>query len=146
MLASSQGLSNVLNWSELAKKTADEMGVRNVSFKLGNMEDLDWSQFTSFYLYNPFYEHEDDEMQMDTTISHDRSLYGRYIEVVRSQLGKLPSGTRVATYHGFGGEMPLSYKLTKKVPIGTNFLELWVKTDFTRAWVKGMSENVADMR
>ncbi len=111
-----------------AKKAAEELGANQASFILGNMADLDWSSFDAFYLYNPFGENWKRSMRIDATVSLDKDKFARYVEIVRTKLEVAKDGTRVATYHGFGGEIPLGYKLAKKEPIGTDFLELWIRS------------------
>jgi len=43
-------------------------------------------------------------------------------------LGRARVGTRVVTYHGFGGVMPDSYRLALRERCYSGLLELWVKT------------------
>lgn len=111
-----------------AKKAAAELGASQVSFIPGNMADLDWSFFDAFYLFNPFYENILKAIRIDETVAFNRDKFSRYVEIVRTKLRNAKIGTRVATYHGFGGEMPIGYRRIKKEPIGTSYLELWVKT------------------
>jgi hypothetical protein len=93
------------------------------------MAELDWSFFDGFYLFNPFYEHKVKSIRIDTTLSYSQEEFIRYVEIVRSKLKLARVGTKVVTYHGFGGDMPLGYQCMKKEPIGTSYLELWVKMD-----------------
>jgi SAM-dependent methyltransferase len=112
-----------------AKKVAEELGASRVSFISGNMADLDWSDYDAFYLFNPFHENLMKSIRIDETVPFMKGVYSRYVEIVRAKLLIANNGTRVATYHGFGGDMPLGYQLVKKEPMGTDFLELWTKTE-----------------
>jgi SAM-dependent methyltransferase len=85
--------------------------ISNIEFIHGNMMDLDWSAYNAFYLYNPFQENVYSPSVIDETVSMKPEYYYKYIETVRQKLTELPPGTRVATYFGFGGEMPYGYRL-----------------------------------
>jgi len=37
------------------------------------------------------------------------------------------AGTRVVTYHGFGGKLPAGYALASREPAGGDALELWIR-------------------
>lgn len=118
---------------DIARITAENLNVHQTSFLVGNMADLDWSCYDAFYLYNPFYENEVRQICIDDTVSRNQDKFRRYIDVVRSKLRLAAPGTRVATYHGFGGEMPFGYQLVKQEPFGNNYLELWVKFDISES-------------
>jgi SAM-dependent methyltransferase len=112
-----------------AEKSAEELGANRASFIPGNMADLDWSSFDAFYLFNPFYENRSKSIRIDDTVSFNKDKFARYVASVRAKLWTAKNGTKVVTYHGFGGEMPLGYQRVKREPMGTDFLELWVKWD-----------------
>jgi hypothetical protein len=57
---------------------------------------------------------------------HD-DTYNRYIQFVEKKLESLRVGTRVLTYHGFGGVFPQSYHRVLQESAGSDALELWVK-------------------
>ena len=52
----------------------------------------------------------------------------RDVRLVEQVLRDAPIGTRVVTYHGFGGRIPRGYHLVTDERIGTDSLRLWVKT------------------
>lgn len=106
----------------LARQTA----TTNARFILADALDVDWSSYDSFYFFNPFAEHlfDPDEV-LDTTIDLDPASFTRYVNEVRHRLGSAPIGTRVATYHGFGGVRPAGYD---RVGRDDSLLELWIKT------------------
>lgn len=113
--------------ADVARKVADELGAGHATFIHGNMSELDWSNFDSFYLFNPFYENKMKSIRIDDTISHNQTKFDRYVETVKAKLRIARPGTKVATYHGFGGEMPLGYHLIQQEALGTSTLELWIK-------------------
>lgn len=112
---------------EIGRTAARELEATRVSFLLGNMVDLDWSLFDAFYFFNPFYEHRARSLRIDATIPHGPKTFDRYVETVRTKLKAARAGTRVATYHGFGGEMPSGFQLIHQEPIDTSHLKIWVK-------------------
>jgi SAM-dependent methyltransferase len=114
----------------LAKETAAKLGILNTRFLYGNMTKLDWRVFDGFYLYNPFSEHLPGLIDpIDDTVELDKTLYRRYIEFVCEQLDKTKVGTRVVTFHGFGGQRPPAYEQVLDERCGNGHLELWVKTE-----------------
>lgn len=84
---------------------AHVLGVdRQVRFTCGDMTTIDWADFDSLYLFNPF--------EAGLFLGEPFKLelaFARYLESVTEtevRLADLPTGTRVVTYHGFGGTMP----------------------------------------
>ena len=136
------GVEHRVHLAELAKDIAQELGANKTAFIQGNMADLDWSFFDSFYLFNPFYENKAAIIRIDDTVTMGMKRYSRYIEIVRTKLRAAREGSRVVTYHGFGGDMPACYQLLKRVPIGVSALELWIKMEIPRSIVKSPSEEM----
>ncbi len=114
---------------DIARKVAQELGATQASFIQGNMVDQDWSFYDAIYLFNPFYENVMESIRIDDTVSHSEENYRSYIRTVQTKLQDAQAGTKLLTYHGFGGEMPLGYLRVRKEPIGTSYLEVWVKLD-----------------
>lgn len=106
---------------------AKSASLANVEFIHGNMMDLDWSAYNAFYLYNPFLENVCMPATIDETVPLKPELFFLYVEAVQRKLMALPLGTRVVTYHGFGGEMPYGYRMVESTEIGSDFLQCWVK-------------------
>ncbi len=106
---------------------ARSANIPNVEFIHGNMMDLDWSDYNAFYLYNPFLENLCTPAIIDETVQLKPEFFILYVEAVRKKLSSLPKGTRVVTYHGFGGRMPSGYRLVANQEIGSDFLQCWIK-------------------
>jgi SAM-dependent methyltransferase len=106
---------------------AKNASIRNAEFIHGNMMDLDWSDYNAFYLYNPFLENICMPAIIDESVPLRPEFYHRYVEAVQQKLMALPLGTRVVTYHGFGGEMPYGYSMVTNQKIGSDFLKCWIK-------------------
>ena len=113
----------------IARQLADQARLSNVRFEEANALDLDWSSYAAFYLYNPFAEHLFERpCTLDDTIEFDPVDYAAYAEAVRDRLAGTRLGTRVVTYHGFGASPPDGFTLESVERIGTDRLELWVRT------------------
>jgi SAM-dependent methyltransferase len=113
----------------LATRLAREWRVSNVRFVHGEALDLDWSVFDSFYFYNPFGEQLfHPALLLDHTIDFDPASFITYVMAVRQRLAGARLGTRLVTYHGYGGPPPDGYELISDASIGTDRVELWIKT------------------
>jgi hypothetical protein len=99
-----------------------------VRFVHGDAFDLDWSSFDAFYFYNPFAEHLlEKAFLLDNQIARDPRSFEGYVDAVCARLADGRVGTRVVTYHGFGGSPPSGYELVAGDPIGSDRVELWIK-------------------
>lgn len=139
-LTNSQGQFTGIEQREHLVRTAKEVkldfNIKNVKFIHGNMSEIKWNDFDCFYFFNPFYEHimNDSYFWIDETISLDKDNYDSYVRFVEEKLKTLKVGTKVVTYHGFGGAFPTEYTLITSESINGRFLEhsglidLWVKT------------------
>jgi SAM-dependent methyltransferase len=94
-----------------AKKAAKKAKVSNVQFLLDDMISVDFGQFDSFYLFNPFYENLVSSLAIDDEIELSEQKYQGYLRHVNTKLDRLKSGTRVATYFGSDLNIPSSYEL-----------------------------------
>lgn len=116
----------------LATRIASEWGLTNVRFAAADALDLDWSGFDAFYFYNPFAEQLFDAAHaLDHSIDLDAIHYLPYVTAVSRRLADARLGTRVVTYHGYGAPLPLGYALAHAAPIGSDRVELWIKTQAT---------------
>ncbi len=97
---------------------------RRAVFTLGDVTRSDWSEFDAFYLFNPFGEHllggPEDALSR-------REAYIASIELTQHRLADAVPGTRVVTYHGFGGELPPGYELVHREPAHEDELRLWIR-------------------
>jgi SAM-dependent methyltransferase len=120
------GIEQRAHFVETAQAVASRVGARRARFLHGNMMALDWRMFDAFYLYNPFLENLGTLRPLDFTTLLTPALFEAYIDFVRQQLQRAPVGTRVVTYHGFGGDLPSSYRLQAQKRCGSDYVELWV--------------------
>jgi SAM-dependent methyltransferase len=114
---------------EIARNLARRLQLPNAEFVHANAFDLDWSGYDAFYLYNPFAEQlYGNALRLDQAIDLDPANYVTYVSAVRRRLAAARLGTRVATYHGFGGPAPEGYELARDDSMGSDRIELWIKT------------------
>lgn len=121
------GIEQRSNFVDEAESIRLKHKLSNVAFFHGNMMDLDWRQFQAFYLFNPFLENVTGLARIDNQVPLSLEHFNSYVEVVEAKLSELPSGTKVMTYHGYGGAFPEGYIKVQRKAIGTNYLELWVR-------------------
>ena len=112
-----------------ATRIAHESGQANARFVAVDALALDWSRYDAFYFYNPFAEQLfDPKVALDRTIDLEAANFVRYVTAVRQRLACARLGTRVVTYHGLGAPLPPGYERTRADAIGTDRVELWIKT------------------
>lgn len=113
--------------ARVTQALASSYQISRVSFVHGKMTSVNWSDFNAFYFFNPFYENIAPQIRIDNAVNFSRARYERCIRIVQKKLTHAPRGTRVVTYHGLGGEMPLGYVLVHREFCFSGPLELWVK-------------------
>jgi SAM-dependent methyltransferase len=112
----------------IAKRAAHQFRVSRVKFAVGMIDDIDWPCFDAFYLFNPFEENVfADRGALDRTVVLSEDRFWIDAAFVERKLARLPVGTRVATFHGFGGRIPPSYGLVAQLPMRGGVLRLWTK-------------------
>jgi predicted RNA methylase len=114
----------------------------NVLMLLGSMEVAPWKDCDAFYFYNPFGENSfAPGGQLDGTVELSIKRYLRDVDFVERRLQAAALGTRVVTYHGFGGSMPVEYVLEREEPRGVDFLRFWVKGRASGRWSRSRFTN-----
>lgn len=122
------GVEQRSHLSIIAKKCAKDLKLRNAKFINCNMSTITWDDFNCFYFYNPFGENIMAGFnRIDSTIPSNIEQYAYYVDIVRHKLVNLPAGTKVITFHGFGGQMPNQFSCEYSEKIGVGELELWIK-------------------
>jgi hypothetical protein len=109
----------------IAKRAALRLGLRNATFHHVNAFEVNWDGYDGFYLFNPFSEQLTGSA--DGEVSGSFAIYRYYTREAQRRLARVRPGTRVVTYHGFGGEMPTSFDLTAEIAFGDGALEFWVQ-------------------
>ena len=111
---------------ETAKSTIKNLELRNIQYIHSNITKVDFSQFDSFYYYNPFCEQISISDPIDNTISYSPNKYRMYEDYVINQFTNLPINTKVVTYFSQNFTFPDNYELKDLMFDGT--LALWIKT------------------
>ena len=93
------------------------------------MAHIDWEDFDSIYLYNPFYENVEPMIKIDSEVDLNPHLYDYYAKVVTDKLSALRVGTRVLILNEYGGTLPLTYKLISAEKFGRVILKAWEQTE-----------------
>jgi SAM-dependent methyltransferase len=108
-----------------AKLAAMRMHVEHrTRFVHGDITSIDWMAFDAFYLFNPF---GDFKYHLFDDALARRERYVANVEFVQIQLAHVAPGTRVVTYHGFGGNMPPGFDRVHREPAHEGELCVWVK-------------------
>jgi SAM-dependent methyltransferase len=108
-----------------ARDAATTLGLgHRVSFIHGDADDVDWSGFDAFYLFNPFAEQ---LLGSDEGQAARKQQYVAMVSRTQERFEACASGTRVLTYHGFGGDLPSSYVVLHREPALADELILWEK-------------------
>jgi hypothetical protein len=108
-----------------AEVAARRLGVaERTHFAVGAAGSIDWAPFAGFYLYNPFAESLF-KSSVDPAIR--RGTYLENLAVVERKLASARAGTRVVTYHGFGGDVPDGFELVTREPAREDELCLWIR-------------------
>lgn len=110
--------------------TADRYGAERADFVHGVFDDLDPADFDGMYLFNPFEENLwDPTSHVDQSVPLSERRFRTELEAVDRFLARARPGTKVATYHGFGAEPPLTYKLVLRERCGSGYVDVWEQTD-----------------
>ena len=108
-----------------ANHAAWELGVGDrTRFVHGDGSRMPWDDFDAFYFFNPF---------GTLLLAPHASPFVRYATIqntlrrIHQRLIATPVGTRVVTYHGYGGPMPAGFTQVTSEAVGNDALELWIR-------------------
>ena len=110
---------------DVAIRIAGELEVGGrAQFEAGDALAGDWRGYDSVYLYNPF-----ESQLFGGGFARAAGGAGVAEQVARTQvrLGELAPGTRVVTYHGFGGDMPPGLARVSTEDVAGGRLALWIR-------------------
>jgi SAM-dependent methyltransferase len=114
---------------DVARATADALGVENAHFIVGDATLTPLEGFDALYFFNPFAENAFEvEDRLDDSIELTEHRYWNDVMLFERALGQAKVGTLFVTYHSFGGRIPDSYELRTEELAGTDRLRLWQKT------------------
>ncbi|MEO9022409.1 MAG: methyltransferase domain-containing protein [Ginsengibacter sp.] len=110
---------------DLSQRLAGQLKLENAFFICDNITHIDFRKYDHFYFYNSFYENILGTQKIDSSIQYSEELYNHYNRYLFKQLSKKPAGTRLATYHSFGREVPSDYEVVHTDY--NEFLKFWIK-------------------
>lgn len=119
------GVEQRQNLVDISNGLAKELELDNVLFICDNICNIDFEKYDHFYFYNSFYENVPGTQKIDYSIKYSEDLYNFYNRYLYKQLDKMPSGTRLVTYHSFGSEIPAGYEVVHTDY--SEFLKFWIK-------------------
>jgi SAM-dependent methyltransferase len=108
-----------------ALEASRQLGIaRRTHFKHGGLGDVKWTSFDAFYFFNPFAETLLDSA-CEPIVRQARHL--EQVHCVHEGIASTRPGTRVVTYHGFGGDLADLCELVRREPAGGDELCLWIR-------------------
>lgn len=113
----------------VAEDARRRIAVHSAQFIRGSFDAIDVADFDAIYFFNPFEENLwESDTHLDQTVELSKERYFADVASAENMLRRARVGTRVVTYHGFGGQMPPGYDLVLREPQHTDKLELWKKS------------------
>lgn len=126
--ASFVGVEQRARFVRVAEDARRQVGARSARFIKGSFDAVDIADFDGIYFFNPFEENLwGADTRLDASVELSERRYHADIEAAKGMLERARIGTRVVTYHGFGGDMPPSYELALSEKQHTDKLDLWIK-------------------
>lgn len=119
------GVEKRKNLVDEANVLKDELKLFNVEFIHSDITDIDFTQFTSFYFYNPFCEHMALSGSIDDQIQFNEDTFYKYQSFVEEQLQKMPRGTKLVKYCSPDFDVSMDFDLKDMYFEGQ--LQLWVR-------------------
>jgi hypothetical protein len=118
----------------IANRASRELGAaRRTEFAVGTIENVDWSLYGGFYFFNPFEENLFREQGcFDHSVVLSEERFWNDVAFIETVLTSVAVGTRVATFHGFGGRIPHGYQLVNQQPHRGGILRFWTKVAATQ--------------
>jgi hypothetical protein len=126
--ASFVGIEQRAHLVNVARDAAATLGVTDLEVVHGRLDQIDTSTFDGFYFFNPFAENIlVPSSRLDDSVDFSEQRYRDDVKVARAILQAAPARTLVATYFGFGGQMPTEYERVHVERSRGGTLALWVK-------------------
>lgn len=113
------------NLVEESKKMSQQFNMQNIHFINKDIVDVPFSNYDSFYYYNPFCEYTAIADKIDDSILFSEKQLKDYNYYVFNELKKKPIGTRVVTYLSPNFQLPNAYAAQEILEEGA--LVFWQK-------------------
>jgi SAM-dependent methyltransferase len=99
---------------------------RRVEFVEGVLREEGHDGFDGYYLFNPFGENIlGREAWLDDSVELSERRWDRDVSLAEGLIERLPLGTRVITYNGFGGRIPDCYSEIRVDRTTPSLLRMW---------------------
>jgi SAM-dependent methyltransferase len=131
------GVEQRAHLADFARQAIQKSNITNAEIIHGNIADVDFRDYDSFYIFNPFEENLAEMECIDESVHLSSVLYEAYTEHVATQLALAPPGTRVVSYCGPCEEVPVGYECRGSYV--DHKLKLWEKSG-ERVGKKGLEE------
>lgn len=119
------GVETRKNLFDEAINLKKELKLKNVDFIHSDIKEIDFSNFTAFYFYNPFCELMALSGSIDDQIKFNEDAYYSYQDFVADQLKQTPKGTKVVKY--CSPDLDISMDFDLKDMYFEGLLQLWEK-------------------
>lgn len=119
------GVETRKNLVDEAVNMKKQLQLKNVDFIHSDVKEIDFSNFTSFYFYNPFCELMALSGTIDDQIKFDEEAYYIYQDFVADQLKRTPKGTKLVKY--CSPDLDISMDFDLKDMYFEGLLQLWEK-------------------
>ncbi len=123
------GIEQRPHFVQLSRDITHHYALQRITWVLGDLVDIDWSLFDGVYLFNPFQEHKTRYQRIDHSIPLSDATYAEHIRKTERKLLTLRPGSRVVTYHGFGGVIPPRFRKIADEYCFRGPLQCWLKED-----------------
>jgi SAM-dependent methyltransferase len=121
------GVEQRENLVQLSRKIAKSLDLENLKFIRGDLTDVNFNEYNSFYFFNSFEELINSKDRLSKTQESDEISYQHYIEILTQKFENTRVGTRIVTYCGDCEEIPDSFELLKNTNKGK--LKFWEKVE-----------------
>jgi SAM-dependent methyltransferase len=112
----------------LATEVARRCEIDRCVFVAGDALALDWRGYDGIYIYNPFAELLAERPSIDDALPRTAERFHAQVAGVEARLDAMPAGTRLVTYHGFGGQMPPGWNVVGAMKLDDGSLTFWMKS------------------
>lgn len=119
------GVETRKNLVDQAIELKKELNLTNVDFIHSDVINIDFSEFTSFYFYNPFCEHMALSGGIDDQILFNEDAFYKYQDFVEAQLKQTPKGTKLVKYCSPDFDISTHFDLKDMYFEGQ--LQLWIR-------------------
>lgn len=110
---------------EVALTLKTNLNLANVAFKSQNFLKSFPYGHSHYYLFNPLYETMKGSHSIDDSKLKSANLFLHNLQILKELLYLCPKGTKLITYHGFGGSVLPGYKVQKKVNLDLGEWIVW---------------------